>query len=125
MNGPIALLCKIGGSLASRGEIVEEATYRLMVALIVTPTFYTVVPYLIGRRFGFYIGLFTLVALMLSGLAAASVRPISSSLHFIRSATKIAPKDLRQEREKLREKVINAVNTFADPTMKRMFYANN
>jgi hypothetical protein len=59
---------------------------------------------------------------MMTGLAAARVRPISSSWNFIRSATRIAPKDLRQERTKLKEKVIKAVDMFADPTLKRMFY---
>jgi hypothetical protein len=62
MNSPIALLCKIGGSLAARGEIVEEATYRLLVALIITPTFYTIVPFFIGRRFGAYFGILALVS---------------------------------------------------------------
>ena len=84
-----------------------------MVALLITPLFYTIVPAIIGNQFGFYYGLLTMVSLAFSGLAAASVRPLSSSLHFIRSAGKVAPKDLKEERQKLKEKILKVSLEFS------------
>jgi hypothetical protein len=59
---------------------------------------------------------------MLTGYAAVTVRPFQSSVNFIRSATRVAPKDLKEERQQLRQRLLQAVEEFADPKLPRLFY---
>jgi len=59
---------------------------------------------------------------MVTGYAAVSVRPFTSSIRFLQSKVKIAPIDLREERAALRTKLLAAVDELVDPNLQRMFY---
>jgi len=121
LNSPVAILATVGGKLLARGEIVEAATYRIMVSILSLSLLYTTVPLVLWRYFGLTTALTSCVILPLTGLAAIKVRPLGSSVKFITEMMKIVPKDLRDERAKLKQRVIDAVDEFYDGP--RMFYA--
>jgi len=122
INGPIAVLSQFTAKILARGEIVEEATYTLMSALIFCLLFYTLIPGIFAYYFGMNVGLLALIAGLVTGYAAVTVRPFTNSILFLQSKTRIAPKDLKDEREALRLKLLAAVDKLADPNLPRMFY---
>jgi len=114
LNLPIAIFSKIMGKILARGEIVEEATYKMMSALLAFIILYTTVPIVVGYLLGRYWALFAVVFLALSGYAAVNVRPLGSSIAFAKSLLKLVPKDLKDEREKLRQQLQQAMEVFYD-----------
>jgi len=125
LNSPIAILSKFGGTLLARGEIVEEATYKLLVAIFVGILTYTVLPILVAWQTGSLIyGLDSFIIFATTGIAAVKVQPFTTIWRFTSSAFKIVPKEFREERACLKKKVLEAVDEFVDPDIPRMFYAN-
>jgi hypothetical protein len=51
-------------------------------------------------------------------------RPLGTSIQFARSLLKIVPKDLKEEREALKQRLLELVDELADPNL-RMFYSKN
>jgi len=109
---PIAIISRFGGKIFAKGEIEEEATFKIFFALVPFFTLYTLIPLVVGIYYGLYNAIVALFFLLLSGYAAVHVRPWGNSVDFLRSLLTMVPKDLREERENLRQRLLLAINEF-------------
>ncbi len=81
--------------MLARGEIVEEATYKLMVAMLALFLYYVGLLVFFGFSFGWIAGISTVVLAMCCGIIAAKVRPLESVMNYFFSISKIVPKGNR------------------------------
>jgi len=113
-NLPIPVATKILGSRIARGEIVEEATYKLVAAMASIIITYGIFGGILTYYYGFLTGLVVVVLLMISGVVAVRLRPFATSVNTIKSWYTVVPDDLRKKREVLREKIKLMISKYSE-----------
>eukprot|EP01114_Cavostelium_apophysatum_P017398 TRINITY_DN5160_c0_g1_i1.p1 TRINITY_DN5160_c0_g1~~TRINITY_DN5160_c0_g1_i1.p1 ORF type:complete len:393 (+),score=42.45 TRINITY_DN5160_c0_g1_i1:330-1508(+) len=115
LNFPVGLCASVGGRLLARGEVVEAATYKLVAGFFSALVYYPLAFFGIYKLTGIRGVVAASAIIPISGYAAVSMRPFFSALSWMRTATRLVSQDLKEERKKLREEVIQVVNELYDP----------
>lgn len=127
---PVGLIAATVGERFSY-EKDDVATLKVLVSILLLPLIYLALAMLVGAYFGFWWGLLILVALPFSFIASvrlieAEAGLLMSMLSFLRLARLTRElEDLRATRTALVNKVRTLADRLADPTLPRMFTADD